>query len=205
MASEEQRHQWGEQLAAAIPQGCTNLKHFVATGVNHNCQPLIYQVATDPAQFNTLFALCELLEHSLNYLQQGWDSEKLELATKQDENDILQVQLAQKTALNESALTALAASSSSSGRRLTKDPNAFSGTEKNITKRQEEYVNWRSQINRCFTVDNHIFNSEFRKIQHIAGLLASEALDLTREHFNTITEYPSVGRKRGHNKVRIVA
>jgi hypothetical protein len=191
MASEEQRRQWGEQLAAAIPQGCTNLKHFVATGVNHDCQPLINQAATDSAQRNALSAFCELLEHSLNYLQQGWDSEKLELAAKQDENDILQVQLAQKTALNESALTALAASSSSSGRRLTKDPNAFSGTEKNIAKRQEEYINWRSQINRCFTVDNHIFNSEFRKIQHIAGLLASEALDLTREHFNTITEHPS--------------
>jgi hypothetical protein len=191
MASSEQRRSWGERLAAALPQDCINLKNYVATGINSDCQILIDQAATDPAQSIALTAFCELLEQSLSYLQQGWDSEKLELAAKQDENDTLREQLNQKTILNESALTALAANSGSSGRRLTKDPDSFPGTEKNIAKRQEQYVNWRSQINRCFTVDNHIFNSEFRKIQHIAGLLASEALDLTREHFNTITEHPS--------------
>ena len=190
MASSEQRRLWGEQLAAALPQDCTNLKNYVATGISSDCQILIDQAATNPAQSIALSAFCELLEQSLSYLQRGWDSEKLELAAKQNENDTLQEQLAQKTALNESALTALAAGSGSSGRRLTKDPDSFSGTEKNIAKRQEQYVNWRSQINRCFTVDSHIFNSEFRKIQHIAGLLASEALDLTREHFNTVTEHP---------------
>ena len=191
MATSDQRHLWGEQLAAALPQDCINLKNYVATGISSDCQVLIDQAANDPAQRIALTAFCELLEQSLSYLQQGWDSEKLELAVKQDENDTLREQLNQKTILNESALTALAASSSSGGRRLTKDPDSFPGTEKNIAKRQEQYVNWRSQINRCFTVDNHIFNSEFRKIQHIAGLLASEALDLTREHFNTITEHPN--------------
>jgi hypothetical protein len=190
MASDEQRRQWGQQFAAALPEECEYLKRLVATGVNNDCQALITQAASNPVQNTALSAFCEVLERALSYLQQGWDSEKLELAEKHDEIQILRDQLTQKIALNETALTALAAGGNNSGRRLTKDPNAFSGTEKNIAKRQEEYVNWRSQINRCFTVDNHIFNSEFRKIQHIAGLLVSEALDLTREHFNTITEHP---------------
>ena len=40
---------------------------------------------------------------------------------------------------------------------------------KTIAKHQEQYVNWRSQINCCFIVNNYIFNSEFHKIQHIAA------------------------------------
>jgi hypothetical protein len=57
----------------------------------------------------------------------------LELAVK-NENDTLQEQLAQKTTPNESPLTALAPGGGSGGRRITKDPDSFSGTEKTITK-----------------------------------------------------------------------
>jgi hypothetical protein len=42
-------------------------------------------------------------------------------------------------------------------------------------KRQQQYVTWRSQIQRCFGMDEQIFNTEFRRIQNIAGLLKEDA------------------------------
>jgi hypothetical protein len=191
MASENQKRLWGEQLAAVFPSGCANLKHYISTSLTGDCGILIAQSAADPTQRVALTVFCEVLERSLTYLQQGWESEKLESAAKQDEVDVLRDELARKTTLNETALVALAAGGNSNGRRLTKDPPPFSGTEEHIAKRQEEYINWRSQLNRCFTIDDQIFNSEFRRIQHIAGLLTSEALNLTRDYFNTVTEHPA--------------
>ena len=40
-------------------------------------------------------------------------------------------------------------------------------------------------------MDNHIFNTEFRRIQHIASLLKDNAYDTLREHFETITSNPT--------------
>jgi hypothetical protein len=79
---------------------------------------------------------------------------------------------------------------SRSGRRISEDPDKFGGTEKDVTKRQQQYVTWRSQIQRCFGMDEHVFNTEFRRIQHMAGLLKDDAYDLFRIHFETITDDP---------------
>lgn len=77
-----------------------------------------------------------------------------------------------------------------SSRRLTKDPEAFSGEEKDSAKRQQAYTNWRSQINRVFAVDRALFDIEFRTIQHISGLLTGGAYDIQRDAFDTVTESP---------------
>jgi hypothetical protein len=75
-------------------------------------------------------------------------------------------------------------------RQISKDPEPFSGREKDIAKRQQQYVVWKSQINSCFAQDAAVFHTERRKILHIAGLLAGDAYKLHRLYFDTITTNP---------------
>ncbi|KAK4205820.1 hypothetical protein QBC37DRAFT_302020, partial [Rhypophila decipiens] len=77
-----------------------------------------------------------------------------------------------------------------STRRITGDPDKFSGTQSDIAKRQHEYANWRSQINRSFAVDTGVFNTELRRITHIAGLLKDDAYKVNRAYFDTVTNSP---------------
>jgi hypothetical protein len=76
-------------------------------------------------------------------------------------------------------------------RRISKDPEPFSGGEKDVAKRQQQYVVWKSQINSCFAQDAAVFHTERRKILHIAGLLAGDAYELHRPYFDTITINPT--------------
>ena len=77
-------------------------------------------------------------------------------------------------------------------RRISKDLKPFSGGEKDIAKRQQQFAVWRSQINSCFAQDMAVFDSEQRKILHIAGLLTDDAYKLHRTYFNTITANPTM-------------
>jgi hypothetical protein len=63
-------------------------------------------------------------------------------------------------------------------RRITKNPDSFDASEKNIAKRQKQYTNWRTAIVRTFTINEKHFTIESRKIQHIAGLLKKDAYRL---------------------------
>jgi hypothetical protein len=75
-------------------------------------------------------------------------------------------------------------------RRITEDPDPFDGAEKDVVKRQNQFVTWRSQVARCQRVDKDVFDTEFLRIQHVAGLLTGSAHELNRERFDTITENP---------------
>lgn len=156
--------------------------------------------------------------HKLTTLQQQFAAQASQLAAQSSDRTALQQQLAdsqqQLTTLQQqftaqgsqlaaqarlaetlsATLTGLTNSqqrNTGGQRRLTDDPEKFSGAEKDISKRQQQYANWRSQIKRCFGVDSAIFNTEFRKIQHISGLLTDDAYDANRDHFDTITENPN--------------
>ena len=110
--------------------------------------------------------------------------------TNTTESEIATLQ-AQKSALQETlALKGPENTTSSNGRRISDDPEKFGGTEKDIAKRQQQYVTWRSQLQRCFSMDAQVFHSDFRRIQHIASLLKDDAYDIHREQFETITENP---------------
>jgi hypothetical protein len=50
-------------------------------------------------------------------------------------------------------------------KRISMDPKKFSGTEKVISKRQQQYLTWRSQLLSVFRRDKHIFNTEYLQIQ----------------------------------------
>ena len=80
---------------------------------------------------------------------------------------------------------------SSTTRRISKDPDPFSGAEKDVAKRQQQFVVWRSQLNSCFAQDSAVFNDEQQKILHIASLLTGDAYEFHRTDFDTITANPT--------------
>jgi hypothetical protein len=45
--------------------------------------------------------------------------------------------------------------------RKTRDPDAFDASENSMAKRQKQYVDWRTAIQRTFTIDTMHFNDEF--------------------------------------------
>ena len=71
-------------------------------------------------------------------------------------------------------------------RRVSKDPQPFAGDNKDIAKRQQEYVNWCSQIRLVFLQDGDMFTTDMKKILHVAGLLTGDAV---REQRARLTNY----------------
>lgn len=77
------------------------------------------------------------------------------------------------------------------GRRQSRDPSPFNGETKDIAKRQEEYLAFRTSVERCVAVDIHIFDTNFRQIQFLAGLLAGEALVNNQAAIARVTRHPA--------------
>jgi hypothetical protein len=78
-----------------------------------------------------------------------------------------------------------------SDRRISRNPDPFSGDDKNIANRQETYATWKSQIRLNFAQDPNIFDTEKRRILHICGLLSGQAYQNNRDLLDTITKHPS--------------
>lgn len=75
-------------------------------------------------------------------------------------------------------------------RRRTTDPQPFSGEEKDVAKRQQEFITLLSQAKRCWATDSAVFHNDFLKIQHFAGLLTGDAMELHLDAFATVTDNP---------------
>jgi hypothetical protein len=183
MAPISDQQSWGGRLATTFQANYPNLANAVRPGLTADCSQFMLNVEADPALKSQLEVICDALEDAMKYLI--------------DKNDTdcaaLQQQLTDKSALADRLSAALlhpTHGNTGNARRISEDPEKFGGMEKDIAKRQQHYVNWRSQINRCFGVDRNVFNTEYRRIQHISGLLKDDAYDINRDHFDTITENP---------------
>jgi hypothetical protein len=189
MAATSDQARWGAQLADAL-RNCPNLASAVRGGLSIDCSQFIATASENEAFRAQFTTICDTLEGAFAHLVGGHD---VTIAELQQQNADLWGQLAAKTSLADRLAESIANSNSRGGgtaRRISTDPEKFSGTEKDIPKRQQKYVNWRSQINRCFGMDREVFNTEYRKIQHISSLLTDDAYDVNRDHFDTITENP---------------
>jgi hypothetical protein len=164
----EDRQRWGSELADAIQGQFPTLAETVRGGLAADCSELFK--TQDPR----LLALCSTLESAMFYLVDRKTALQNDLDQKKD----------QIVRLSEAILDKPPAPSST--HRKSKDPEKFSGDEKDVSKRQKEYVNWRSQVARCLNVDKAVFNTEYLQIMHIASLLTDSAYDLHRIHFETI-------------------
>lgn len=179
------RHRWGDELASKF----NNLPHIQTAlsqgGLNRDFALLITTIESDDNLAGQMAAMAKTLNDALQYYMDSVE-EKNDVNSKlQAKNDELQNLLFQLSAsLSTKHLEG------KSTRRITGDPDKFSGTQSDIAKRQHEYANWRSQINRSFAVDTGVFNTELRKITHIAGLLKDDACNVNRAYFDTVTNFP---------------
>ena len=73
-------------------------------------------------------------------------------------------------------------------RCISEDPDKFGGTDKDITKCQQAFTIWCSQIEQCFISNAHVFISEHCCIHHITSLLKDDAYEINCEHFDTVTK-----------------
>jgi hypothetical protein len=187
--NQEQRITWGRALAPGLSPWPNIQRLIESVGIDHDPAILVATLANqEQTQHNAALAsVFTLIEQSIVHCANQTDADNSEWQTKVTE---LQVR---NDSLTDALTNALAhpVSSRRSERRISEDPDKFGGTEKDVTKRQQQYVTWRSQIQRCFGMDEHIFNTEYRRIQHIAGLLKDDAYDMLREHFETITQNPT--------------
>src|SRR5580692_472810 len=77
-----------------------------------------------------------------------------------------------------------------SDRRISRDPEPFSGNDKNIANRQETYGTWKSQVRLNFAQDSNVFNTEKRRILHICGLLSGQAYQNNWDLLDAVTQHP---------------
>jgi hypothetical protein len=77
-----------------------------------------------------------------------------------------------------------------SDRQISRDPELFSGNDKNIANHQETYGMWKSQVRLNFTQDLNAFNTEKYRIRHICGLLSGQAYQNNRDLLDTMTQHP---------------
>ena len=164
---------------AAIGDTYPRITQILAVGgLSADCINLVTNPETGPQ----VHALFNVLNNGIDYLINKHDAD---LARVEKSKEHLQNLVNQSV-----ARLSVVHSSTDTSRRVTSDPDKFTAGQTNPKKRQTTYVNWRSQINRTFVVDEKVFNSELRRITHIAGLLGGDAYDLNRTKFETITENP---------------
>jgi hypothetical protein len=188
---------WGLTFAEALKEDFPLVAEAVTAGLGHDPTTLL-QVLRDQNDAATAFqAVCHAAEAFITHIVNTSNVEKEELHSQ---IQTLGAEIREKTATVHSLAVTMAQlstndqtpqTSSGTARRISKDPEAFSGGEKDVAKRQQQFVVWRSQINSCFAQDTAVFNTERRKILHIAGLLTGDAYEFHRTYFDTITESPT--------------
>ena len=180
---------WGLTFAEALKQDFPLVAEAVLAGLGHDPTTLL-KILRDQNDAAAAFqAVCHAVEAYTTHVVNTSNAEKEELRAEIREKTVtvrsLAATIGQLSVNNQTPQT-----SGGTARRISKDPEAFSGGEKDVAKRQQQFVVWRSQINSCFAQDIAVFDTERRKILYIAGLLAGDAYELHRTYFDTITENP---------------
>lgn len=186
---------WGETAAGFFLGTHPLIAELVRPGVPTDPARLIEAITTDETGISTTFAaICGVIESGIGQLQHNLNAAEGKIYGYQGRITELEATIQSNTAIikhmDKLLLGRGQAEPTSILRRLTSDPPKFKGDEKEIAKRQQEYVNFRDQVNRCLTVDQETFNTPFRQIQFIAGLLDGDAYDMNRDKFRLVTEHP---------------
>jgi hypothetical protein len=188
---------WGLTFAEALKKDFPLLAEAAAMGLNYNPTVLLDILRDRQDAAASLQAVCAMIEAYIAHIVNTSNVEKEELlsqirALRTDvEEKTSTVHSLAKSMENLSAPGQAPRNASSMARRISKDPEPFSGGEKDAACRQQQFIVWRSQINSCFAQDATVFDSERRKILHIASLLTGDAYELHRTYFDTITSNPA--------------
>jgi bacterioferritin (cytochrome b1) len=137
-----------------------------------------------------IIALLKCIERYFTHIAK---SRNAKISDLQNQIANLQAQLFTSTKKNaeyaERFLNAHATPSARICRRITKNPDPFDASEKNTAKQQKQYTDWRTAIVRTFIINEEHFATEFRKIQHIAGLFKENAYRLFEPQLHFYNEY----------------
>jgi hypothetical protein len=193
MATPDQQRQWREDLASVL-DAWPQTQALCKIGVSDNPAPVVKTLTSSPQdQQSSLSSIFTLLEHAITHIYNEADSDYLEMQERvtaaQLKEEIYKEKVEELTTALTRAIALGGNSSRGSGgnyKRISTDLEKFSSTEKVISKHQQQYLTWQSQLLSVFRQDKHIFNTEYLWIQHIASLLKDDAYDNHQEHFETI-------------------
>jgi uncharacterized protein YoxC len=194
MAATSEPDIWAYALATLLKKNFPHITDAVSAGLGSDPTALIKTIQDDINVASGFQAMCTTVEAFIAYILNTTAAEKGDLYAQiqvlntdiQEKTDTLR-SLA-KSVEQLSAPGQTSSMSSTTARRISKDPESFSGGEKDVAKRQQQFVVWRSQLQSCFAQDTAVFNTERKKILHIAGLLTDDAYELHRTYFDTITQ-----------------
>ena len=184
-----ERTAWGKALSNNIVDGFPRIAAIVALGVGADCASLISTVLANNTSTRQFNAILEAIEDYIDHAERRNDT----LLTEKDTEIAKKItQVEDQTLLIQNLAARLVSTGhvTPTSRRVSKDPQPFAGDNKDIAKRQQEYVNWCSQIRLVFLQDGDMFTTDMKKILHVAGLLTGDAQDVNRNDFDTIINNP---------------
>lgn len=178
--SEERKLAWGNQTATLF---CSlpHLQKIAHLGISTDPTHLISSLEEDNDLSGPLDNLFLSIEAALTHHATEYEILRDQHNTLQ--RDYNRMSCAMVGAMSNAAI--------SPARRVTTDPDPFTGEEKDVVKRQQNYLTLKANLLRCFAVDSHTFTTEFLRIQYIAARLKGEAAYLYRERFETVTRNPT--------------
>jgi Retrotransposon gag protein len=189
MSTPQMRAQWGKAFADAIEHAFPNIAAAVRNGLTHDCAEFIQVLQNNSPATSQIGAVCVAVEEAMNHIiNRNANLENEKVSLRNDLSNLHQQHTIITGRLEEARLNN-SRSAENRPRRTTTDPKPFSGEEKDVAKRQTEYVNWRSQLIRAFSVDESTFTNEFVRLQHIAGRLEGTAYRLYRKKFDNIMDH----------------
>ncbi|KAN0072815.1 hypothetical protein V8E54_008929 [Elaphomyces granulatus] len=146
--SPEQQLAWGGTLASEIP-AWPRLQQLAETvGITANPTDILPIIRTaHGTQTGSLAAFLTMIETAMSHEANQADADDLVWRTKVA---TLQAKINDLT----DALTRSVGGGSGLVQRISEDPERFGGTEKDVAKRQQQYITWRSHIQRCFSMDD---------------------------------------------------
>lgn len=202
---QSQEQAWGQALQTALSthdaiKPC-NLAQQAMRAVGLAPDPSNLINAINQANGNHRDSFCDIiacLDTALQQLNNQLSETKYQLIQTEQQLHIAQAdvvsqrELANEYRVNMTNMSKALAPRVEGGsiRRFTKDPDAFSGDEKSLFKRQTEYQSFRDKVNGCHIRDSNIFDSEFRKIFHLWNLLSGSAATVFRPKFTSFLAHP---------------
>ena len=192
-ANQEQHWNWGQALAVMMDSWPQAQELVWTAGLSVDPTDLITALHDSKGKTQTLAieALITLLNDAICHFQ---DQADVDNHAWQEKVTSLQVQNNELT----TALTKVVTTPhhKDGSRCISEDPDKFGGTDKDITKCQQAFTIWCSQIEWCFISDAHVFISEHHHIHHIASLLKDDAYEINHKHFDTVTKSRLAGPDR---------
>jgi hypothetical protein len=181
--TETQRLAWGAQAAKHLTKRYQNLTKALEAGLAYDPAEFIAATSTPQTDLGkSIVSVLDCIEREFDAYV-CWSKDKIkQLDQEKSTFSEALAKLAVKESHKEHAAPAGAI------RRKTKDPEKFTGKEKDVAKRQEAYEEFRSHCHRMFAMDRNYWTDDWDRIEHLANLLGGDAFSNNQWAFDAICE-----------------